>query len=80
MTACWGMTCAASLVSASWSPGALVASSWVVMGLSWLSLLLLPAQGSVIVAATAGVAGLSLCWSLVYWVEVATLVAAGKGG
>ena len=48
------------------------------MGLSWLPLHLLPAQGSVVVAAAACIADLSLCWTLVYKVGVATLIAGGK--
>ena len=60
--------------------GALVASSWVVMGLSQLPLLLLPAQGSVMVAATKGVTGLSLCLTLAYLVGLATLTAVGISG
>ena len=50
------------------------------MGPSQFPLFLLPAQGSVLVVANAGVAGLSLCCTLVYWVGVATLIAVGKGG
>ena len=57
----------------------MAACSWVVMGLSQLTLLL-PAQGSVMGMATTGIAGVSLCWTLVYWVGVAMLIAAGKKG
>ena len=51
-----GMICTVSPESASWSLGTLIASSQVVLGLSHLPLFLLPAQSSVVVVATAGIA------------------------
>ena len=48
--------------------------------LPWLPMLLLPARGSVMDVVTTGVACFSLCWTLVDWVRVATLIAVGEGG
>ena len=73
-----GMACMASMVSAVQSPGALVASSLCFTRLSWVPLFHF-VQGSIVIVATAGIAGLSLCRALVYWVGVATFVAARKG-
>ena len=63
-----------STVSAVQPLGALVASTMCFAGLSSLSLLFF-AQGSIVVVATAGIVGLSLCRAFIDGVEVATLVA-----
>ena len=41
-------------------------------------MLLLPAQGSIVVVGNTGITGLSLCGAFVGWVGVATLVAVGE--
>ena len=69
----------APTVSAVQSPWALIASSLGVTVLLQLSVLLLSAQGSIVIVTTAGIAGLSLCRALVDWVGVAKLVAVGEG-
>ena len=68
----------ASTVSIVQSLGTLVASSVCFTSLS--QLLLLFAQGSIVIVATAGIAGLSFCRALTDWVGVATLVAVGESG
>ena len=49
------------------------------MGLS-LSPVPLPAQGSEVIEATAGVALLTSCWALTWGMHVIALVAVGLGG
>ena len=70
-----GMAYAASTVSTVQPSGALVASSLCFTGLLWLLL-----QGSIMVVATTGIAGLSLCRAFIDQVGVATLIAVGEGG
>ena len=61
------------------SSGASVTSSGGIVG-GLLHLLLLFAQGCIMIATTTGIAGLSLGWTLAWGMGVATFVTVGIGG
>ena len=58
--------------------GGMACTVSMVSAVKWFPMFLF-AQGGIVIEATAGVAGLSLCRALVDWVEVATLIAVGEG-